>query len=148
VLSCYSGVEMEVSSYSEELFRASLTNSASALYYIQYAPLASNTTYLVKNSGNMHLQCHQCHHMGHSNPCTIDPKHHQYLVKNLEVSKKGISQSVNDILTNNITSSPTDIPTTIKNSPLLVTTPLLDIPKDSVLPLYHKWSLTNLWLVI
>ena len=55
-------------------------------------------------------------------------------MKNLEVSKKDISQSVNDALTNNITSSPTDIPTTI-DSPLLVTTPLLDILKDSALSL-------------
>ena len=42
----------------EELFQASLTNSASALYYIQYVSLASNITYLAKNSGNMRLQCH------------------------------------------------------------------------------------------
>ena len=55
-------------------------------------------------------------------------------MKNLEVSKKDISQSVNDALTNNITSSPTDIPTII-DSPLLVTTPLLDILKDSALSL-------------
>jgi len=41
-------------------------------------------------------------------------------------------QSANDTLTNNITSSPTDILTTI-NSPLLVTTPLLDILKDFAL---------------
>ena len=53
-------------------------------------------------------------------------------MKNLEVSKKDVSQSANDILTNNITSSPTDILTTI-DSPLLVTTPLLDILKDSAL---------------
>ena len=71
--------------------------------------------------------------MGHSNPYAIDPKCHQYLVKNIEVSKKDISQSVNNILTNNITSSPIDISTTIKNSPLLATTPLSDIPKDSAL---------------
>jgi len=54
-------------------------------------------------------------------------------MKNLEVSKKNVSRSVNDTLTNNITSSPTDIPTTIDNSPLSVTAPLSDIPKDSVL---------------
>jgi len=118
----------------EELFRASLTNSAGALYYIQCAPLASNTTYLAKNSGNMHLQCHQRHRMEHSNPHTIDSKCRQYM-KNLEVSKKNVSRSVNDALTNNITSSPTDIPTTIDNSPLSVTAPLSDIPKDSALSL-------------
>jgi len=115
----------------EELFQASLTNSAGALYYIQCVPLASNTTYLTKNSGNMRLQCHQHYRIGHSNPHAIDPKCHQY-IKNLEVSKKNISRSVNDALTNNITSSPTDIPTTI-DSPLLVTTPLSNIPKDSAL---------------
>jgi len=115
----------------EELFRASLTNSAGALYYIQCAPLASNTTYVTKNSGNMCLQCHQRHRIGHSNPRAIDPKRRQYM-KNLEVSKKNVSRSVNDTLTNNITSSPTDIPTTI-DSPLLVTIPLSDIPKDSAL---------------
>jgi len=71
--------------------------------------------------------------MGHSNPHTIDPKCRQYM-KNLEVSKKNISRSVNDTLTNNITSSPIDIPTTI-DSPLLVTTPLSNIPKDSALSL-------------
>jgi len=69
--------------------------------------------------------------MGHSNPRTIDPKRRQYM-KNLEVSKKNVSQSVNNALTNNITSSPIDIPTTI-NSPLLVITLLSDIPKDSAL---------------
>jgi len=60
---------------SKELFQASLTNSAGALYYIQCAPLASNTTYLAKNSGNIRLQCHQHHHIEHSNPRAIDPKH-------------------------------------------------------------------------
>jgi len=117
----------------EELFQASLTNSASVLYYIQYVPLASNTTYLTKNSGNMRLQYYQHHRIGHSNPHAIDPKCHQYM-KNLEVSKKNISQSVNNVLTNNITSFPIDIPTTI-DSPLLVTTLLSNIPKDSALSL-------------
>ena len=49
----------------EELFQASLTNLASALYYIQCMPLTSNITYLAKNSGNMHLQCHQHYRIGH-----------------------------------------------------------------------------------
>ena len=79
----------------------------------------------------MRFQCHQRHRIEHSNPRAIDPKRRQYM-KNLEVSKKN-GRSVNDALTNNITSSPTDIPTTIENSPLLVTTPLSDIPKDSAL---------------
>jgi len=55
-------------------------------------------------------------------------------MKNLEVSKKNVSRSVNDALTNNITSSLIDIPTTI-NSPLLVTTSLSNIPKNSALSL-------------
>ena len=92
----------------EELFWASLTNSVGVLYYIQCVPLASNITYLTKNSGNMCLQCYQHYYMGHPNLHTIDPKHHQFL-KNLEVSKKDVSQSVNDALTNNITSFPIDI---------------------------------------
>jgi len=117
----------------EELFRASLTNSAGALYYIQCAPLASNITYLAKSSGNMRLQHHQRNHMGHSNLHAINPKCHQYPGKNLEVSKKDVSQSVNDALTNNITSSPIDIPAPIENLPPLVAIPLSDIPKDSAL---------------
>jgi len=71
--------------------------------------------------------------MEHPNLCTINSKHRRYLVKNLEVSKKDISQLVNNTLTNNITNFPIDISATIKNSPLLVTTPLLDIPKNSAL---------------
>jgi len=73
----------------KELFRA-LTNSAGTLYYIQCAPLASNITYLAKNSGNMRLQCHQHHHIGYSNPRAIDPKRCRYM-KNLEVSKENVS---------------------------------------------------------
>ena len=73
--------------------------------------------------------------MRYSHYHAINPKCHQYSVKSPEVSKKEVNQSVNDAITNDVTSSPIDFPATIENSPLLVTTPLLDIPKDSALSL-------------
>jgi len=115
---------------SEELFRASLTNSAGALYHIQCVPLAHNIAYLAKSFGSIHLR-HCC--MRYSHYHAINPEHHQYSVKSPEVSKKEVNQSVNDAIINDVTSSPIDFPATIENSPLLVTTPLSDIPKDSAL---------------
>ena len=115
---------------SEELFRASLTNLAGALYHIQCVPLAHNITYLAKSFGSIHLW--HCH-IRYSYYYAINPKCHQYSVKSPEVSKKEVNQSVNDVITNDVTSSPIDFPATIENSPLLVTTPLSDISKDSAL---------------
>jgi len=71
----------------EELFRASLTHSASTLYNIQCAPPASNITYLAKSSSNMHLQYHR---MGYLHPRAINPRYRQYSVKSLEASKKKV----------------------------------------------------------
>jgi len=116
----------------EELFRASLTNLASTLYHIQCAPLACNIAYLAKSFGSIHLQyCHMRYLHYHA----INPKHHQYLVKSPEVSKKEVNQSVNNAITNDVTSSPNeiDIAATTKNFPSLPTTSLLNISKDSAL---------------
>ena len=100
--------------------------------HIQCAPLAHNIAYLAKSFGSIHLRHY---HIRYSHYHTINPKRYQYSVKNPEVSKKEVNQSVNDAITNDVTSSPIDFSATIENSPLLVTTPLSDIPKDSALSL-------------
>ena len=114
----------------EELFRASLTHSASTLYNIQCTPPTSNITYLAKSLSNMHLQYH-C--MGHLHPCAINPRYCQYSVKSLEASKKKVNQSVDNTIIKDITSAPNeiDIPAITKNSPFLSTTPLPNIPEIS-----------------
>jgi len=67
---------------------------------------------------------------------TINPKCHQYLVKSPEVSKKEVNQSVNDAITNDITSFPNEIniAATTKSFPSLPIISLPNISKDSALP--------------
>jgi len=117
---------------SEELFQTSLINSASTFYYIQYIFLAHNIAYLAKNFGSIHPQHH---YMRYSYYYVINPKYHQYLVKSSKVSKKEVNQSVNNTITNDITSFPNEIniAATTKNFPFLSTISLPNISKDFVL---------------
>ena len=73
--------------------------------------------------------------MRYSHYHAINPKCHQYSVKSPEVSKKEVNQSVNDAITNDVTSSPNeiDIAATTKNFPSLPTTSLPNISKNSAL---------------